>query len=370
MIRGLTVFGAETLESLVHHINDGPQLEVCVTEPRRGQWSGHARGPDLSEVQGQEGAKRALEIAAAGSHNLLLIGPPGAGKTMLARSLPRILPPLAFDEAMEVSRVHFVAGLLRNGELVSARPFRAPHHSVSYAGLVGGGVPLRPREISFAHNGVLFLDELPEYRRNALETLRQPMEERVVTLSRVRGSVCFPSRFILIAAMNPCPCGFHGDGSDRCLCDPPTVARYRGRVSGPLLDRIDLHVEVSPLPIELLAGAAEPESSAVVADRVGRARRLQAKRFRREKAQFANAHLISAQLRRWCKTTGPVSHLLSDAADRLGLSAPAYDRVLRVSKTIADLDGVPEVREEDVSEALQYRDVRRGRGQPFPIPVR
>jgi magnesium chelatase family protein len=317
--------------------------------------------PDLGDVRGQETAKRALEIAAAGAHNLLMMGPPGAGKTMLARRLPGVLPPMDVRERIAIARIHSVAGLLVDGAVPTERPFRAPHHSVSYAGLVGGGSPLRPGEVSLAHHGVLFLDELPEYGRNVLEVLRQPMEEGAVTLARATGAVRFPARFLLVAAMNPCPCGHLGDGTDRCLCDPATVARYRGRVSGPLLDRIDLRVDVSALPLHELHQRDETARPAVrsatpaVRARVRAARLLQLERFEGRDAVYANAHVPPGDLRLWCRPTRDASRLLGRAAERASLSARGYDRVLRVARTIADLDAAERLHAEHVAEAIQYR---------------
>lgn len=364
VVAGLRVLGADGLDDVVQHLRGRTPLRSADFDPSSLLEAGGDGGLDLSDVKGQQTAKRMLEVVAAGSHNCLMLGPPGSGKTMLARRLPGILPPLELHEAMEVTRVHSVAGLLGGDALVSTRPFRAPHHSVSYAGLIGGGAPLRPGEISLAHNGVLFLDELPEYRRNALEVLRQPMEEGSVTLSRASGSVRFPSRFLLIAAMNPCPCGYFGDGSDRCLCDSAMVARYQGRVSGPLTDRIDLHVEVPAVPIDVMASGGEGEPSEEVGLRVRRARWTQSERFHDATGVYGNAHMTPADLRRWCHPSRPVARLLRLAVERAGLSARAYDRVLKVSRTIADLAADADIREEHVAEALQYRLPARGRRAP------
>jgi len=356
---GVTVFGADSLAQVVAHLRGRSALRQTSVDVRSVLSTSTSGGPDLADVRGQVVAKRALEISAAGSHNLLMIGPPGSGKTMLARRIPGILPPLDLREATEVTGVHSVAGLLNGGALVTTRPFRAPHHSVSYAGLIGGGSPLRPGEITLAHNGVLFLDELPEYRRNVLEVLRQPMEEGAVTLSRARGSVRFPSRFLLIAAMNPCPCGHHGDGSDRCVCHPGHVSRYRGRVSGPLTDRIDLRVEVPAVPVEALGRVGRAEPSEVVRTRVAQARQRQVDRFRSADHVFANAHMGHLELRNHCRLSPSIAGLLRRAASRTGLSARGFDRVLRVSRTIADLGREARIREEHVAEALQYRVVDR-----------
>jgi magnesium chelatase family protein len=279
---------------------------------------------------------------------------------MIARRLPSILPPLTLDEALESTRVYSVAGRMQpGGALVTERPFRAPHHTVSDAGLAGGGSPLRPGEMSLAHNGVLFLDELAEYRRNVLEVLRQPLEEGVIRLSRVRGTFRLPARFVLVAAMNPCPCGYHGDGTDRCVCDPGHIRRYVGRVSGPLMDRIDLHLHVPPVPFGSLAETRPGESSAAVKRRVADARLVQLERFADAPDVHANAHMRPADIRRWCRPPQEVARMLQHAVDRTGLSARAYHRVLKVARTIADLDGSDGIRVEHAAEAVQYRSLDR-----------
>jgi magnesium chelatase family protein len=308
---------------------------------------------DLRDVAGQEGAKRALEIAAAGDHNLLLFGPPGSGKTMLARRLGGLLPPLDLDEALEATSVHSVAGLLRDRGLLAERPFRAPHHSISDAGLVGGSASPRPGEVSLAHRGVLFLDELPEFRRHVLESLRQPLEDGDVILSRAGHTVRYPAEFQLVAAMNPCPCGFLGDARRACLCGDEQLLRYRRRVSGPLLDRIDLHVDVPAVPCDRLQGAGAGEGTAEVSLRVRAARE-------RQRARGAqNARLRGGALRRHCALDTAARDVLSRAAQRLGLSARAHDRILRVARTIADLEGAARVEARHLLEAVQYRALDR-----------
>ncbi len=312
-------------------------------------------------MKGQGHAKRALEIAAAGGHNVILVGSPGSGKTMLARRLPTILPPLTPEEALETTKIHSVAGkIAAAGGLMTRRPFRAPHHLTSQVALIGGGQSPSPGEVSLAHNGVLFLDELPEFGRSVLEVLRQPLEERRVVVSRARYSVEYPANFILVAAMNPCPCGYYNHPARECVCSPGTVHRYMGRISGPLMDRIDLHVEVTPVAPAELAAAAPGEPSAAIRERVVRARGMQAERFRNLPGVHTNAMMNSAMLAEYCRLDTASAALLERAMERLALSARAYDRIRRVARTIADLAGRGRIGASDVAEAINYRSLDRG----------
>ena len=315
---------------------------------------------DFADVKGQENIKRALEIAAAGGHNVLLIGPPGAGKTMLARRFPSILPPLTLEEAIESTRIHSVAGQLREDHtLVSTRPFRAPHHTISYTALVGGGSIPQPGEISLAHNGVLFLDELPEFQRIALEVMRQPLEERKVVVNRTRSGIEFPASFLLIASMNPCPCGYFNHPDRSCTCPPGAVQKYLSRISGPLLDRIDMHIEVTPMPFSAMADMAPGETSHEIRKRVREARARQSNRFTSLPGIYGNAHMDGSLLRQMVILDRPSSALLRHAMEKLSLSARAHDRILKMSRTIADLAGTENVKAEHVAEAIQYRSLDR-----------
>lgn len=362
VVQGIEVYGLHTLSEVIALLSGEETFVPAVpleTEAGLTQTGGYAE--DFADVKGQAPVKRALEIAAAGGHNVLMIGAPGSGKTMLARRIPTILPPLDVREALETTKIHSVAGkpgAVRG--LLSQRPFRAPHHMTSQVALIGGGQSPQPGEVSLAHNGVLFLDELPEFGRSVLEVLRQPLEDKKIVVSRAKYSVEYPANFTLVAAMNPCPCGYYNHPSKECTCPPGTVHRYMGRISGPLLDRIDLQIEVTPVAIGEISDARPAESSAAVRERVIRAREVQTERFRQVPGVHTNAMMNAKMLREFCSLDGAARQLLERAMVRLDLSARAYDRIIKVARTIADLEGVAEIGTAHLAEAINYRSLDRG----------
>lgn len=361
IVSDINVYGIKNLPEVIDFLLGNTKIEPFKIDIEKAMEEYSNYEEDFNEVKGQEHAKRAFEVAAAGSHNILMIGPPGSGKTMLARRLPTILPSMTFNEALETTRIHSVSGMLKGDKpLIATRPFRSPHHTISDVALIGGGQIPKPGEVSIAHNGVLFLDELPEFKRNVLEVLRQPLENGEVTVSRAVTSITFPASFMLVSAMNPCPCGFWGDTRHQCTCTPSQILRYRHRVSGPLLDRIDIHIEIPSVPYKELSNDYSGESSEEIRKRVVKARNIQLERFKGEKRLYSNGQMKTRHIKKYCILDDSAKRLLDTSMQKLALSARAYTRILKVSRTIADLEESEIIKAHHISEAIQYRTFDRG----------